>query len=657
MWIVNSGKLKDFLFIKKNFRLFYYCKSTAFIVPVLFLFLEKELGMTVPQILMISGFYYLLPIIFEVPFGIVADRFGQSKILSLGLMLQIVSCLTFLFFDSHLTYHIYLFGMSLAQCCYSGADMALLKSYFYNNGRSDLEFKEFVVDLESRFYFITILFIILGCISYYIYPKFVFVLQIMLFLCSLLFLNKLPKSDALRTQKSVIKQIVQEKDKLKLTFYFLVSDKNYLSIWLIGLIFSSVILINHKTIQSQISNSVLSVDLLLVVSIVYVLGNLSSSIGAKCFLKFCKKDDNFNHQIILLIFWFAVSYTFLSMNWSFLLGFLILCAFKAAYRPIIQSELTNRIPFRDSIATILSILNLFSSIAISIIHVILSFTYNDIIYGNFVVLSISLFILISLFFVQMYVGNNWSFLLYKSNITGKESKVVCDGNKIYLDQYYPEKERENLLETIKLSNWYANEEKNIIYKGDKIISRSLYYGSTLLSDIKINKKVYEYCDYILNSLLIKNIDIDVSTYRVAPIPRIEDIFSSETVIQTMYGISNDCIIHGDLHPENIIINDNLVKLVDWDMSGVGYYWFDVLTLLSHPDTSLNTEEVLSLLDKYLLSSSNEKLSLILMEFMLFKRDQLLQLSSLDEKFIKLSDQYLCQWRVWGELYPACNRKM
>lgn len=646
--------------IKKNFSWFYYCKSTALIVPILFLFLEEQLGLTVADILLISGIYYLLPMIFELPFGMLADKFGQKKILSLGLILQIISCAVLIFIDSVLAYHLYLISIAVAQCCYSGADMALVKSAFVANHKSNTEFQNFVIDLESRFYFVGILFLIIGCIAYFFAPKLAFVLQIILFATGLLFLQKLPECGKFIAKQSVLSQIAQEKNRLKLVIGFTLMNKAYLAIWLIGVIFGSVVLINHKTIQSQIA-SLGQFNVLITLGVSFVLGNIASSLGAKYFLKFCQKMPNFQRQLAVLIVLFAISYALLSTSDWFILGFLLLCVFKASFRPFISAELTNRIPFQESIATALSMLGLFAAVITSLIHIGVSFFYQDVVYGNWLVLAVASALLVVLFVVQYKSQPNWSFVVSKNPLTKKINAISYEGNQLYFDQVYPTEHKDSLVGSVDCANWYFNatDELKIINKNNQVILRAAYYGSVHLSDIQDSSKTYEYCDKILS--LFKNLGMQNGTmlkhYRLAQLPTIQEIFHDKKNIHIIKNFLTKTIIHGDLHPDNIMVFGDDVKIIDWDLSGVGYYWFDVLTLLSHPRNNIDTKDMFVLLNKYLVELDDEQWLGILMEFVLFKKEQLLKFSKFDKKLQKLSKDYMDKWRYFNELLIANNDKM
>ena len=109
---VNSEQEKQILFYHK---IFYFAQSTAFIVPIFYIYIQEKLGISFVQILQISALYSFLPIFLQLPCGIVADKIGNKINLYLCLILQLISCLSLILINGVLAFHLYLISINLAQ--------------------------------------------------------------------------------------------------------------------------------------------------------------------------------------------------------------------------------------------------------------------------------------------------------------------------------------------------------------------------------------------------------------------------------------------------------------------------------------------------------------------------------------------------------------
>ncbi len=99
------------------------------------------------------------------------------------------------------------------------------------------------------------------------------------------------------------------------------------------------------------------------------------------------------------------------------------------------------------------------------------------------------------------------------------------------------------------------------------------------------------------------------------------------------------IIHGDLHPENIMVIDENPYVIDWDLCGKGPIWYDLLSLLSHPHLYLSKEQRYRLFLDHSNSFDAKHLDLLFSSFCQFKEKQLFQFASSNSKFLKLSRLY------------------
>ncbi|MFM6928171.1 MAG: phosphotransferase [Bdellovibrio sp.] len=84
--------------------------------------------------------------------------------------------------------------------------------------------------------------------------------------------------------------------------------------------------------------------------------------------------------------------------------------------------------------------------------------------------------------------------------------------------------------------------------------------------------------------------------------------------------------HGDLNPSNILIKNDETYMIDWDMFGKGYFWFDILSLLVHPMTRLTSSERHSLIQEQLPDLSSSSIDELMHKFGQYKVLTLSQIS-------------------------------
>lgn len=113
-----SGNLRRLLAV----RMLYW---THFVAAVLIPFLTDWGGLTLLQVFVLNAWFMLWNLVFEVPTGAVADRFGRKWSIAVGTVVTAAGCLTYV---STPRFEIFLVGdvlMALGNTLVSGADEAL----------------------------------------------------------------------------------------------------------------------------------------------------------------------------------------------------------------------------------------------------------------------------------------------------------------------------------------------------------------------------------------------------------------------------------------------------------------------------------------------------------------------------------------------------
>jgi predicted MFS family arabinose efflux permease len=122
-----------------DLRLFvaYRVLSTAYLfVPVLVLFFQSR-GLDFTQIALLNSVYALTAIAFEVPTGVLADRWGRRRAMIVGAVLMAIGCLVDYRGDSFWAFALGEGLLALGLTLSSGADSAYLYDLLRDAGRLD----------------------------------------------------------------------------------------------------------------------------------------------------------------------------------------------------------------------------------------------------------------------------------------------------------------------------------------------------------------------------------------------------------------------------------------------------------------------------------------------------------------------------------------
>ena len=102
-----------------------------------------------------------------------------------------------------------------------------------------------------------------------------------------------------------------------------------------------------------------------------------------------------------------------------------------------------------------------------------------------------------------------------------------------------------------------------------------------------------------------------------------------------------------MHPENIIIFDDQPFVVDWDLSGVGYRWFDVLTLITHPHSGLKKDEQSDLFREFISDKDDAPIEEIFTQFLRYKYESLAEIAESFHDYKSIAEAYYDQLKQNG----------
>lgn len=576
----------------RYFKFYNLAKSTALVVAIFPLFLYKQLGLCEADIVRISSYSFLLPLILEIPLGFFSDYFGSLKLVKLGIFVFTFAYISLLIFPNYVAYYLYVFAISLAAACFSGAEDSLLVSIIPDN----VDLFSVKADLASFVYQKTTILLLLGGMLYYFAPYSPFILQVISLISAYLFLVK-------TTDKLIIHKNKQAYNLLNSVLH---SKKDILNLYKFSIVLliaisSFIVLINNRTVSIHFAK-ILNYNPAIIVSIIFVLGNLLSS-KANLWFKTYFKQYSTPIIPISIIGILAIS-SFLVMSlpsfFSLALGFLLLAIFKASYRAYLSSALVSSIYNTSYTATILSICSLLTAIISFILSLVYAYIFTDFHLAN-LYLAILLFIIFALSILTIYL---------------KRSEIICikhshafSDKQHFIKRYY-----QNFIYAQK---YPKNSDINDALK-NRYYTKCLYPAPMLL---KVSDNIIEW-EYIKG----KRLSEIERAGQMEVIKKLIDIFTQR--------LNNNIILsHGDLHPDNIMVKNNgSFSVIDWDLCQNLPQNFDILTLFTHPDLKLKINERIKFLSN-LLNLSDEKAKHIIQSFLKNKIEHLSNIKNIEIKLL------------------------
>lgn len=216
--------------------------------------------------------------------------------------------------------------------------------------------------------------------------------------------------------------------------------------------------------------------------------------------------------------------------------------------------------------------------------------------------------------------------------------TVKENSKKYIIQKYDiDKGSEQYQDLEKrYTNLPQNLDISIVNNASQFTIKSPMYDGRLLVDIEKHAQ-NEYIPLILG-LIAKYQPYTHSM--VANIPNYQHIFGSQNNISIKLANKKYLgFIHGDLNPTNIIAEEKKCYLIDWDASGMGFIWFDILSLLTSPQISISLVERIEQFMFIFPEFNKQEINQIFKMFLKFKITQMRHFGSIDPEFHKLHKKY------------------
>ena len=406
---------------KKIFQLSYILKSTAIsmlILPIWWVDIQK---IPLQPYLTIAALVPIMSLILDIPFSVIADKFGLKISYFIGLIIFSVSFLTPLLLSGIASYIVFTILSVLADSLINGVEIAIIKSISGSN------FSEYYSKLSQSFYLFTIPLFFISVIAYQFNTLLPLIIQ-----CITIFLSAINLLRIKIIDDSIPEVQIHEGWSLKTTpKYFII----LCSIILIYSVFDGAVQFQNRSIQLLLS------DNLLILSCLFACGNVISSVGLGRRVYNFINDRTTSFKISLITLIFVLSLILLSLNKlvSIIIGYIGISLIKGIYRPIMSELYSNLQPKQKWKASWFS----FLSVGSGIILIAINFFFTQI--SNQLQLLELLWALLILgtgmiFYVVIWKNERLELSYHdSSSLSNKTTTLIIDliRSKLNIRQSYP----------------------------------------------------------------------------------------------------------------------------------------------------------------------------------------------------------------------------
>lgn len=555
----------------RNYKLYYIFKSTAWTLAIMPIYWINTRHIAITTYLSSTSIFTLVSLIIDYPFSKIADMYDRKIVMFFGMIFFALSFIFALIINnSILAYMIYLLLNFFSNGIMSGIDISIQHDL---SQKYSLNFYNYNRKLSKLFYLITIPFMVVSTILYHLNTVFPFIIQSISICISAYFIFKTIEKN--KTHKKI--KLIKNEDKITLNIRYILFI--FVLFSLVG-VFSGIVNFQNRVIPILLDqvNKIKQIDSIYLSALIFSFGNLITAFGLSKQIsqKLSSLQNLYAHTIIFLVF--LISGILLSLNnlYFIFIGYITISLSKGIYRTYYNNYILKFLPTFNFKSRFMSIFSIYTTILISLITLFLSNFSNKVIIQQsiWIIILSSCFIIFN-FCIFGFKKINWN-VKFLNSFSGKKIKFE-------LDLFSSEK--------------FVYKNTNTLITNEQIKSTNLNAPIFNYTNENLMKYQYKESNKSNNLVFAKHICHDLADRKHMDVEHQNNLYCYSYTNQLCLGYC-DCIVHShnDLHPNNIILNNNNYYVIDWDSYGLNVKLYDEFSFLWHPNLNISIQERFNIFD-------------------------------------------------------------
>ena len=576
------------------YRLSYVLNSTALVMPVLPFWWTEAMGVSTSLYLSVLAAVSAVSTLIDIPLSFAADRFGVKYFYLGGLIVFSGSFVVVATASNAAAFYLYAFLNTCAEGLMAGANTALLKEIC-----DETEARDELFAVNRMYYLATSLLFFVGVGLYLLMPRVLFWVQAASLLASGVLVGFIelghPRQTRVQTSPVALGRLGHEEFRGALRYLAgllaLVSLLGY---------FSGAVQFQNRTIQ-LLSGSleVEGLEPLWLTAAFLFVGNLvtAGGVGSRVARSLKALRTTGASMLLLGIAGCAGLLLWVSSFWSALVGYLLFCVLKGAYRAEYMDVALRTVPIRGWDARWLSIVNTLSSLVASGLNLVVSALVGSDVTEVQLTWSVGAMIAGVICIPLLLCSRGASLPVSSRGMSPKRSSKL-----FFFDRHEPPRfvqTYESLVDCDSLGDLHefvAGRHELCAPEFHGVVRRS--DGSSELSFEFVDMpNLYEMRSERRWSSLVES-GLLRDLVRRAPLSARERDDLRGCSVGCVSNLEREvrrmctCMVcsHGDINPGNLLVGDGQYVLVDWDLAGTAPRLLDEFSAVFHPDVPAGADE-------------------------------------------------------------------
>jgi len=581
----------------KWFRTAYLLNSTALVMPVLPFWWTEQLGIPMNAYLGVLAIASTCALLLDFPLSVLADNIGAKYTFGAGLLLFSLSFVLVSGGNGVQSFYLYALTNAFAEGLMSGSNNALLREIVGESG-----YRAELYRLNRWYYLATSALFFVGVASYLINPRALFAVQALLLLASSVCIFSVRTSS--RRTKGMGKKGVERPSFGKLrncdqgTLRFLAGA---LALCLLLGYFNGLMQFQNRTIQLMSGRfSILGGNALWTAAVFLFVGNVVTSLGVGKQIETRLRQKSTLLITTLFLLAAAGASALISGNafWGVLVGYLLICILKGAYRAEYSDMAIRSVPFPHWTARWVSLVSTIASLVGSGMNLLVSVLVNSDMAGVQLCWTVMALVLLVVANLLIFVSQGAYLPYVRQGMSGKKSIIRFFYNaheppalgQMYPNEHYKRAIEERYSSIVPQSGLRA---VPMAHLGALPATRNArdfevdfrYIDVPSLCEVSADAR----WSWLEGSGLLRDLKARSAVTSKRQKGGAETSATDNLLAASQTVCTCDACCHGNLDPGNVLVTDDGYLLVGWDLARIAPRVYDEFSIVFHPDIPTSIE--------------------------------------------------------------------